>query len=52
MELKEKIEELKQAISSTSLTNKGDIENFRIQFLGSKGSVKNLYELLKSVPNE
>lgn len=52
MELKEKIEEVKTAIGSASLSNKAEMENFRIQFLGSKGSVKNLYELLKAVPNE
>jgi phenylalanyl-tRNA synthetase alpha chain len=52
MELKEKIEELNLAIDSASIANKGEQESFRIQFLGSKGAVKNLYELLKSVPNE
>jgi len=52
MELKEKIDELNLAIDSASITNKGEQEAFRIQFLGSKGAVKNLYELLKAVPNE
>lgn len=52
MELKEKIEELNLAIDSASIASKADQESFRIQFLGSKGAVKNLYELLKAVPNE
>lgn len=52
MELTEKINELNAAIDSAAITTKAEQEAFRIQFLGSKGAVKGLYELLKAVPNE
>ena len=52
MELKEKIAEITEAIHAATIGNKEEQERFRIQFLGSKGAVKSLYELLKSVPNE
>jgi len=52
MELKDKIEEISSAINSVSPTNKEELEHFRIQYLGSKGAIKELYEGLKQVPNE
>ena len=52
MELREKISELAEAISAEVLTTKEKLEAYRVKYLGSKGALKNLYEQLKSVPNE
>lgn len=52
MELKEKIAEIRVNIDKSVLSSKTELETFRVQFLGSKGLVKGLYELLKDVPNE
>lgn len=46
------IEELKSEIKSSSLTSQGELETFRIRFLGSKNVIKNLFSELKTVPNE
>lgn len=50
--MKEKIEEIKKAVEQFAITNTVSLEAFRIEFLGSKGQVKNLFSDLKSVPNE
>ena len=52
MELRNKIEEINASISATPVVTKEEVEIYRIKFLGSKGLIKDLYELLKSVPNE
>ena len=52
MELKNKIEEINASITATPVATKEEVEVYRIKFLGSKGLIKDLYELLKSVPNE
>jgi phenylalanyl-tRNA synthetase alpha chain len=48
----QKIEQLKESITTYSLTE-GDIaEQFRIQFLGTKGAVKEIMGVMKDVPND
>lgn len=50
--MKEKIAELTNEITHFPIGNATELENFRIQFIGSKGAVKLLFNELKSVPNE
>lgn len=44
------VEELKKEIASFPVNNAGDLEAFRIRFLGSKGSVKTIMGAMKDVP--
>lgn len=46
------IEELTAEITAINITNKEELESFRIRFLGSKNVIKNLFSELKTVPNE
>jgi phenylalanyl-tRNA synthetase alpha chain len=46
------IKEILDAVQAFEIQSVTDLENFRIQFLGSKGQIKDLYGALKSVPNE
>lgn len=50
--MKERIEETKKIIQERTLSTLQELENFRIEFLGSKGLMKDLFGELKSVPNE
>ena len=50
--MKLEIEKVVSEIEQFVITNTSELEAFRIRFLGSKGLVKDLYGLLKSVPNE
>jgi phenylalanyl-tRNA synthetase alpha chain len=50
--MKLEIEKVVSEIEQFVITNTPELEAFRIRFLGSKGLVKDLYGLLKSVPNE
>lgn len=50
--MKEQIEKTIEEINSYSINDVKSLEEFRINFLGSKGIVKNLFGELKSVPNE
>ncbi len=52
MGLKEKIAALTSEVESFEVTSSETLESFRIKFIGSKGSIKGLYQELKSVPNE
>lgn len=52
MELLDKIEEYKKDIDSADVNSSDALEAFRIQFLGSKNILKDLYKELKDVPNE
>lgn len=52
MSMKEKVEQLKAEIERFEINSKETLEKFRIAFLGSKGSVKDLFAELKNVPNE
>ena len=50
--MKLEIEKVVSEIEQFVITNTSELEAFRIRFLGSKGLVKDLYGLLKTVPNE
>jgi phenylalanyl-tRNA synthetase alpha chain len=52
MSLQDKIASLKQEIAGVKITDSAALEAFRIQYLGSKGIVKQLFTELKEVPNE
>jgi phenylalanyl-tRNA synthetase alpha chain len=46
------IKEILDAVQAFEIQSAHDLESFRIQFLGSKGQIKDLYSTLKNVPNE
>lgn len=48
----EKINEVKVAIEAFNISDAATLETFRIQFLGSKNVIKDLFGGLKAVPNE
>jgi len=50
--MKETIEQVRQEIDGFAITSEQQLEQFRIRFLGSKGTVKQLFGDLKTVPNE
>ncbi|MDX1653159.1 MAG: phenylalanine--tRNA ligase subunit alpha [Brumimicrobium sp.] len=51
-DIKNKITDLKNRVSSYEINNGEQLENFRIEFLGSKNILKPLFGELKNVPNE
>ncbi len=52
MSLQDKIASLKLEIAGVKITDSAALEAIRIQYLGSKGIVKQLFTELKEVPNE
>jgi phenylalanyl-tRNA synthetase alpha chain len=48
----QKIEELKENITNYAATEGDVAEQFRIQFLGTKGAVKEMMGIMKEVPND
>lgn len=50
--IQENIEQVRGEIDAFGITDQHSLEQFRIRFLGSKGTVKLLFGELKSVPNE
>lgn len=50
--MKALIEQTRTAIEDFPVTDANSLEAFRIQFIGSKGSIKQLFGELKTVPNE
>ena len=46
------IQKIKEEISAFQIKNRADFEKFRINFLGSKGLIKNLYTQLRNVSIE
>ncbi len=52
MSLKEKIAAIQAEMSQISVISQEELEVFRIKFLGSKNAIKDLYQDLKSAPNE
>ena len=50
--MKEKIEKIREKLQNETVKNKEALEQFRIQYLGSKGLMKELFGELKSVANE
>lgn len=49
--MKEKIAGVSEEIESIKISNKDELEAFRIKYLGSKGLIKDLFVGLKEVPN-
>ncbi len=52
MEIADRIVEVKREMDNFPIENASQLEAFRIHFLGSKGTVKGLFALLKNVPVE
>ncbi|MGB0839791.1 MAG: phenylalanine--tRNA ligase subunit alpha [Chitinophagales bacterium] len=52
MDIFERARELKGKIEAFQTTSKEELEQFRIDFLGSKGQVKKLFAGFREVPNE
>ncbi len=50
--LRQKVDALSQQINDFAISDAATLEQFRIQFLGSKGSVKEIFSEMKNVPNE
>jgi phenylalanyl-tRNA synthetase alpha chain len=50
--MKEKIAAILENLKNVEIANAPALEQFRIEFLGSKGKMKELFGDLKSVPNE
>lgn len=50
--MKEKIQHLSLQIDQFEIGNIAQLEQFRIQFLGTKGEIKELFNDFKNVPNE
>jgi phenylalanyl-tRNA synthetase alpha chain len=50
--MKEKINEVTNAINAFTISDAASLEAFRIHFLGSKNVIKDLFGGLKTVPNE
>ena len=50
--MKEKIKSIEQEINDFEIKDLAILEKFRIEFLGSKNKLKNLFGELKTVPNE
>lgn len=48
----EKIESLKKEISSFTILNKEDLEEYRLEFLSRNGKIQAMFKLMGSVPNE
>ena len=48
----DQIDEFRKEIVAFSPTNKDELENYRIRFLGSKGIVKALFKEMRNVPKE
>jgi phenylalanyl-tRNA synthetase alpha chain len=52
MDIKQKVETLQSEIEQFEISNKEQLESFRIKYIGSKGALKELFSELKNVPNE
>jgi phenylalanyl-tRNA synthetase alpha chain len=52
MSLREKIEDVKDALSEIRVNTQDELEQFRIKFLGAKNIFKDLYQELKDAPAE
>lgn len=52
MEIKQRVENLHTEILNFEVKTKEQLEAFRIKFIGSKGTLKDLFAELKNVPNE
>lgn len=48
----EQVKQLVEEINNTSISNADEAEQFRIKYIGSKGLLKNVFGLIKDIPNE
>ncbi len=48
----ESIEKLKEEIDQFAINNAQDLENFRIAYVGRKGKLADLFDMMKAVPND
>lgn len=48
----DRVQALKDQIKAAEPSNEGELEQFRIQFLGSKNQIKDLFSLIGTLPNE
>ncbi|MFM1913513.1 MAG: Phenylalanine--tRNA ligase [Bacteroidota bacterium] len=48
----ESIEKLKEEIDQFAIKNAQDLENFRIAYVGRKGKLADLFDMMKTVPND
>jgi phenylalanyl-tRNA synthetase alpha chain len=48
----EQVKQLVEEINNTSISNAEEAEQFRIKYIGSKGLLKNVFGLMKDIPNE
>lgn len=50
--MKDRIDTLREEIGSKKISDLKELEDFRVRYLGSKGIVKDLFNALKTVPND
>lgn len=50
--MKDQINTLLEEISAFKTTSKQEVENFRLRFISKKGVIADLFESLKSIPND
>jgi phenylalanyl-tRNA synthetase alpha chain len=50
--MEDKIQNIKDSVAGFPVNSKDDLENFRIRFLGKKGELQDLFQLLKAAPAE
>lgn len=50
--MQELIQNIKLKVENYTISTPAELENFRIEFIGSKGVVKDLYGQLRNIPNE
>jgi phenylalanyl-tRNA synthetase alpha chain len=48
----EQVEQLLEEIRNVSISNAEEAEQFRIKYIGSKGVLKDIFGLIKDIPNE
>jgi phenylalanyl-tRNA synthetase alpha chain len=48
----EQVQQLLEEIQNTVIGNADEAEQFRIKYIGSKGLLKNVFALMKDIPNE
>lgn len=48
----DKVQEMRQAVESYAVENAEQLEQFRIEFIGSKGKLKDLFGAIRNIANE
>lgn len=52
LEVFEQVKTMQQAIEATAITDKEQLETFRIEYLGTKNKIKPLFGEIRNIPNE